>query len=96
MDLSYSIWLALRFAFYDGYGVLAEIASFPVLNYNNLYSDSGDEVSPSSISIGNPVTGDPEFVDPDNGDFHLQSGSPCSSAGSDGTDIGAYGGSLDW
>jgi hypothetical protein len=34
-------------------------------------------------------TADPLFEDPSTGDFHLRPGSPCRSAGSDNTDIGA-------
>jgi len=48
------------------------------------------------------ITDDPLFIDPENGDFHLQSNSPCIDSGDpapiyldyDGSrnDIGAYGG----
>ncbi|MCA9419300.1 MAG: hypothetical protein KC917_23740, partial [Candidatus Omnitrophica bacterium] len=29
------------------------------------------------------ISGDPKFVDPENGDFHLQRGSPCIDSGTD-------------
>jgi hypothetical protein len=41
-----------------------------------------------------PLAVDPLFVDPVNHDFHLMEGSLCINAGSDGKDIGAYGGTL--
>jgi hypothetical protein len=54
-----------------------------------------------STSVGN-IDVDPLFIDPSNGDFHLQHNSPCKNAGNpdpiyndtDGTrnDMGAYGG----
>jgi hypothetical protein len=36
------------------------------------------------------IDADPLFVDPENGDFRLQQGSPCISAGTDGMDMGAF------
>ncbi|MCK4311361.1 MAG: hypothetical protein KAW88_01350 [Candidatus Cloacimonetes bacterium] len=53
------------------------------------------------------IDADPLFVDPDNGDYHLQTGFPCIDAGNpdpqyndpDATrnDMGAYGGQCgDW
>jgi hypothetical protein len=38
-------------------------------NYSGLTAGSGD------------ISADPEFVDPDNGDYHLAAGSPCINAG---------------
>lgn len=59
-------------------------------------------VSASVIWGEGNITDDPLFIDPENGDFHLQSNSPCIDSGDpapiyldyDGTrnDIGAYGG----
>ena len=41
----------------------------------------------------NEIFNNPLFVDPDNDDYHLQSGSPAKNAGDDLNDMGAYGGS---
>lgn len=39
------------------------------------------------------ISEDPQFVDPNNGDYHLDAGSPCIGTGKDGEDMGCYGGS---
>ena len=39
------------------------------------------------------ISDDPLYVDPDNFDYHLDSGSPCSGTGMSGEDMGCYGGS---
>lgn len=73
----------------------------------SIYSTGGDQwVEYSNLSgyfsgEGN-INENPLFVDPENGDFHLQIGSPCIDTGSpspqyndpDGSrnDMGAYGG----
>jgi hypothetical protein len=38
----------------------------------------------------NYITADPKFVNRDNGDYHLQEGSPCIGTASDGTNRGAF------
>lgn len=53
-------------------------------------------------SYGNYVNGNiyeelgNTFIDPDNGDYHLQSTSVGKNAGTDGTDLGIYGGVFPW
>lgn len=59
--------------------------------WNNIYWNNGDDLSGtaaatySCIQNGDPGTGnissDPLFVDADNGEYHLQVGSPCIDAG---------------
>ncbi len=95
-DISNSI-----FASYGSYGIVAWVTSFPTIDYVCIYPYEESltppaPLDPASLVIPNLVTDDPMFADPDNGDFHLQAGSPCAGAGSDGTDLGAYGGSLSW
>ncbi len=77
----------------------------PTILYNDVWSSpDGNYVShvgQISSDLGD-ISEDPLFVDPENGDYHLQPGSPCTNAGHpdvayndpDGTrnDIGAYGG----
>ena len=51
----------------------------------SLYGDSNPVVTYSDIQGGWPgegnINANPLFVDPDNGDYHLQAGSPCIDAG---------------
>ena len=77
----------------DGGGIYCYDSSPTVLN-TILWNDSPDEIylSSSSITItysdiqggwggeGN-IDADPLFVDPENGDYHLQADSPCIDAG---------------
>ncbi len=80
---------------YGDYGARAEISSVGTLSYVNLYSGSGTPTY-GQVNIANEIDGDPQFADPAAGDFSLQAGSPCKNAGSDGTDLGAFGGSFSW
>ena len=72
--------------------------------YNNYYNSGGNQICTTNAN-GDPcdtyynIYMDPKFVDPTNGDYHLQADSPCINAGDpassldpDGTvaDIGAF------
>ncbi|MCA9441719.1 MAG: right-handed parallel beta-helix repeat-containing protein [Candidatus Omnitrophica bacterium] len=58
-----------------------------ILRYGQGYDDPEAEVSYSNLEGGYPGEGnidaDPLFVDPENGDYHLQAASPCIDAGTD-------------
>ncbi|MCB9768465.1 MAG: hypothetical protein H6752_09735 [Candidatus Omnitrophica bacterium] len=58
-----------------------------ILRYGQGYDDPEAEVVYSNLEGGYPGEGnidaDPLFVDPENGDYHLQAASPCIDAGTD-------------
>ena len=61
---------------------------------NNIYLDSGyaeinycDTPVPSDATGNHNINTDPQFVDANHGDFHLQSSSPCIDAGIDSLTI---------
>jgi len=56
-------------------------------DFDVTYSDIADYSHELHPGVGN-INEDPMFVDPDNGDYHLQVGSPCIDAGtSDGAPV---------
>ena len=70
----------------------------PILTYNNVYNITREDYINCEPGEGS-ISANPRFVDPENGDYHLQANSPCIDAGDpnspldpDGTraDIGAY------
>jgi hypothetical protein len=51
-------------------------------------SNEIDDTWAFSFTYGNNnFTDDPDFDDPDNGDFHIPSDSPCKDAGGDVTNL---------
>ena len=82
------------------YGTKRESATVDNL-YNDVWGNSREDYYQISPGLGD-ISEDPLFVDPDNGDYHLRSGSPCVDAGRPGpewldpdgsrNDMGAYGG----
>ncbi len=51
---------------------------------------SPDEASDVAVSGSHNIRKDPEYKDPDNGDYRLKSGSPCVKTASDGSNIGCF------
>jgi hypothetical protein len=52
-----------------------------VLNYCAYEEDIGGSGAVIPIPFDSCITSDPLFVDAENGDYHLQSGSPCIDVG---------------
>jgi len=75
-----------------GNGINVQVSSFPLLSYNDVYQPEGEGSEYSGISADSTsINLDPLFVNAAANDYHLQSGSPCLTAASDGGEIGAYG-----
>ncbi len=83
------------FSFYNSTGIEASVSSLPSVSNVNLHSLFG-VTADIPVDIIGEVMGDPSFVDPEGGDFHLSAGSPCIDTGTDGDDLGAFGGTYNW
>lgn len=81
--------------------VLVEAGSKVTVRDSILWANSGEfvTISGSSYSVQNSISNekgngnradDPQFVDAENGDFHLKQGSPAAGAGANKTNLGAY------
>lgn len=69
-----------------GWGIYADNNAVVDSSYNNVWNNNynygSDETGTAQPGAGD-LSVDPEFVDPDNDDFHLQAGSPCINSGID-------------
>lgn len=102
-DISYAV-ISNNIFYYQSYvsGVNPYVGAQNCAFNNNIsYLTNSDALPPatgSNVGSGNLVGVDPLFVNvPDyyfnlSYDYHLQAGSPGKNAGTDGTDIGLYGG----
>ncbi|HUW12119.1 MAG TPA: hypothetical protein VM537_20495, partial [Anaerolineae bacterium] len=60
-------------------GIRRNDSASVTLSHNDVW---GNTTNYSGLSAGSgDINADPEFVDPDNGDYHLAADSPCVNAG---------------
>jgi hypothetical protein len=62
-------------------------SSVPIFQTNDVVSNSGvpyGGICASQTGLNGDISADPLFADPNNGDYHLQSGSPAIDSGSSG------------
>ena len=75
-----------------GCGINVSGSSVPTISYNDVYQPANQGIATAGITLDETnISLDPLFEEMEAGNFHLQSGSPCENAGSDGGEIGAYG-----
>jgi len=72
----------------DG-GIICENATFPVITNSIIWGNYPDEQG-RYFGRGN-INADPLFVDPEAGDYHLRTESPCIKRGKHRCDMGVYG-----
>jgi parallel beta-helix repeat protein len=86
-----------------GFGINGMESASASIDYNNVWGNAEDSFESFSVA-GNNISEDPQFVNSDSGEFHLQAGSPCIDTGDpdpkfndpDGSrnDMGVFGGPL--
>jgi len=86
-----------------GFGINGMESALASIDYNNVWGNAENSFE-SFSAAGNNISEDPQFVNADSGEFHLQAGSPCIDTGDpdpifndpDGSrnDMGAFGGPL--
>ena len=70
-----------------GYGIYIEYGTPPVITYNNVWgNNNGKNYAPSTTlpdqtGINGNISTDPNFVNPDANNFHIDLNSPCKNAG---------------
>jgi len=79
-----------------GMGIIAELTSRPVIEYNCFWEHpvSAVDISEDTTFSATNIQVDPQFTDVERGNFHLKTGSPCLTGGDPNIDqeMGAYGG----
>lgn len=78
----------------DGPGVRCEAGGTPTLRCNDLWNSAMPDLEGcGQLPAGTNFSADPRFCDPQAGDFHLQTNSPCAPEGSpsDCGLVGAFG-----
>ena len=72
-------------------GIGGDKDSFYDISYNDVWNNRNNYRCYGKCSAGvGDISKNPLFVDPENGDFHLKSNSPCEGVGKDGVDMGVY------
>jgi hypothetical protein len=77
----------------DEYAVYNNFAALDGTFTNNNFFTSIDAFWPDDLdqNVSGLINVDPMYVNPEEGDFHLQAGSPVATAGTNGTPMGALG-----
>ncbi len=68
----------------DGYGIHVDEISFPVIKYNNTWSNVAGNYGPGiedQTGINGNISVPPDFIEPDSNDFRLNYNSRCINAG---------------
>lgn len=67
------------------HGIWSTTFGSPVIEYNNIWHNETGDYGGCGPGLG-CVSVNPAFIDPENGDYHLQTNSPCIDAGNPSSD----------
>jgi parallel beta-helix repeat protein len=79
----------------SGYGISCAENSNPQITYSDIWNNTDGDYNGCTPGTG-CISEDPQFCDPESGDYQLYSDSPCIGAGEGGSDIGAFGLGCAW